>query len=243
MSFQILEMYMLRRQLADCILITLLLAGCNLQSPDATAALTETPAGEGQPDVILPTIPAVLPAAEGQQEAGVCYFVPYGIGAPFNVLSDPETAQVQPVALTQIDANIYYPVVSQLDVWVQLVAAEGVVGWVRYGIGAYAGPCDSIPRSTNRPVPPEGICTVYFDKVMSDEYFFVDQEGTTRLEPLVPGQYFPVEARGSNRALKVTLPDGRAAWVLTPEQLLSMNQALNGPCDTLPVEESTMPGG
>lgn len=225
-------------KLAGLILSALLLAGCNLQNADATSTPPPESAATHAPII------SVLPVTEGNQAASVCYFKPYGIGAPFEVYSDPETAQVQhPAVIAQIDTGMYYPVVSEVDVWIQLVVAEGVTGWVRTGIGGLVGNCNSIPRSSVRPIPPEGICTVYYDKIMQDDAIFTDQTGTTMLEPLTPGQYFTVEARGQSRGFKIKLPDGRTGWIMTPDQVLSMNNALNGPCDTLPVEVSTVPGG
>jgi hypothetical protein len=221
------------KQIAGWTLIACFMAGCNLQSPDATATPPNpTPA---------PVIPG-LPITDGSVDPALCYFMPYGIGAPFEVYDQPETAQVQPVSIAQIEPNIYYPVVAQIDIWIQVVAAQDVLGWVRSGIGALSGQCDAIPRATNRPVPPPNVCSIYFDKVMDTDAVYTDQTGTTPLVPLIAGHYYPAVARGQPTGYKVTLPDGQTGWITTPQQLLSMDGALNGPCEALPVEVSTTPG-
>src|SRR5262245_60318144 len=122
------------RKLAGLILTAALLAGCNLQN-DATATPQNTPAN-------APVISA-LPVTEGNQVTNVCYFQPYGIGAPFDVYAEPETAQVPTLAIIgQIDTGMYYPVVSEIDVWIQLVIAEDSTGWVRSHIGGLVGNCN-----------------------------------------------------------------------------------------------------
>jgi hypothetical protein len=95
------------------------------------------------------------------------------------------------------------------------------------------------------PIPPEGVCTVYFDVTDDRDYDLYRQpDSSSDIVATVPeGVYVPVEARGSYDALRIRLDDGRTGWLIEPDQLLHLNHALNGPCEDLPVEQQSVPQG
>lgn len=236
------------RKILGCLIIVVLLAGCNL-SNEATTVITtptqpptpELPATAFTPEP-TPVISA-LPVTDGNQDPNVCYVRPYGDGAPFGVLSSPETAQISPDVVGYVDADVYYPVVYMIDVWLQVVVNDHLTGWMRYGFGGLSGNCDAVPKDARRPTPPQNMCTLYFDKVMEGDMIFLEQTGDMVLNPLLPGIYYQVVARGQPNGWRVRLNDGSTGWIRVPDFELSVNKSLNGPCDGLPVEASTAPGG
>lgn len=224
---------MLRRFL---VIISVLLSACSLQQAPETAVTNS-------PTPTAPTANSALPVSIDNPNPTLCYFGPYGIGAPFDAYDTPTDDPEKRSSVGMVDTGILYAVLARTDLWYQVVVDAGVIGWVQYGTGGLQGECDQLPTSSSRPVAPEGVCTVYFDSVLAEDNLYTDQAGGAVLVPMVAGEYLVVEARGNLRGLRVRLADGQTGWLMTPDQVLYARRALSGPCDALPVEESDIPGG
>jgi hypothetical protein len=96
-----------------------------------------------------------------------------------------------------------------------------------------------------RPVPPDGICSVYFDVTSERDYFiYILPDFSSEIVATVPeGVYSFVEARGSYAGFRLRLEDGTTGWLIEPDQLLHYNRALNGQCEDLPIEQQDAPRG
>lgn len=209
-------------------------AACNLQQAVTPSPPTATP---------IATPITALPAAPENQDTALCYFTPFGIGAPFDALETPTRDVAQRVSVGMVDYGVYYPLISYTETWYQIVVSEGLIGWVAFGTGELVGNCEDVLFTPDRPPAPEGVCTVYFDTLSEQDVLYVDQRGGEVVAPMVAGEYLVVEARGSSGGLRVRLSDGRTGWLTTPDQVLYLTRALNGECEALPVEVSLTPGG
>jgi hypothetical protein len=207
------------------LLLICLLAACNLQQ--------STPSVINTPPTIQPT----------NQDTALCYFNAYGIGTPFDAYDSPSNDQTQTVSVGVVEYDVPYPVIAQNDLWYQITLSDGVAGWVHQGTGGISGDCANVPTTSTRSPAPDGLCTVYFDTVTADDQLYAEQLGDEIVAPMVAGVYLVVEARGQSGGWRVRLSDEHTGWLRTPDQLLNYNRALNGPCDVLPVEQSTIIGG
>jgi hypothetical protein len=218
-----------------CLILIYLLSACNLQQNEPTLTAVDAPPATSTTVAIEPTSAVTNPVA-----ATSCYFSAYGIGAPFDAYDTPSS---DGTIVGIVDAGVPFAVISQNDLWYQIALSDGVAGWIRQGVGGLSGECDNIPTTSNRPPVPDGVCTVYFDSVTADDLLYTDQNGGEVVAAMVAGEYLVVEARGQSTGYRVRLSDGRTGWLLTPVQLLNANRALNGSCDTLPVEQPAIIGG
>lgn len=213
----------------------ILTSACSLQQVQITPEPTAV--------VSIPTTPAASTVVAANPDTTACFFSPYGIGSPFDAYNTPDDDLNQRASVGMVDYGVSYPVVAQNDLWYQIEVSEGVLGWVRWGTGGLSGNCSGVPTTSTRPPAPDGICTVYFDAVTTEDVLYADQNGGDVIAQMVAGEYVAVEARGNSRGFRVRLSDGRTGWLTTPDQLLYFNRALHGACDTLPVEQPNIIGG
>jgi hypothetical protein len=173
-----------------------------------------------------------------------CYYFQYGIAAPHTAYTDPRIGEPEQITFLE---NLFYPVIARSEIWYEIVLDGGEqTGWVRDGTGDLHGDCASLPLERMRPVPPEGICTLYIEPNDEQDYALYSFPDTdSQIVAVMPeGEYVRVEAyTGDEGYYRLRLAGRATGWLMEPYEVLRGNRALNGPCDALPVEANDIPMG